>query len=136
MSPLTVGVGNLWLIEGPTKGRDAGQLGRSGACGVGSRGTPHAAWPSGVLHRVSQGVQGIRRLGGRLSTGLHEPECAEQARRARHGGAVDIVRPQALCPHAALRADGVLPGLLGLTRVVSEDAVRRGLKAIPECEGS
>jgi hypothetical protein len=35
------------------------------------------------------------------------------------------------CAHvAALRADGVLPELLGLTRVMSEDAVRRGLKAI------
>ena len=36
---------------------------------------------------------------------------------------------------AALRADGVLPELLGLTRVMSEDAVRRGLKAIPDSEG-
>ena len=36
---------------------------------------------------------------------------------------------------AALRADGVLPELLGLTRVMSEDAVRRGLKAIPESAG-
>src|SRR5215469_14331017 len=36
---------------------------------------------------------------------------------------------------AALRADGVLPELLGLTRVMSEDAVRRGLKSIPESEG-
>jgi hypothetical protein len=36
---------------------------------------------------------------------------------------------------AALRADGVLPELLGLTRVMSDDAVRRGLKAIPESEG-
>jgi DDE family transposase len=36
---------------------------------------------------------------------------------------------------ASLRADGVLPELLGLTRVMSEDAVRRGLKAIPDTEG-
>jgi hypothetical protein len=36
---------------------------------------------------------------------------------------------------AALRADGVLPELLGLRRVMSEDAVRRGLKAIPEVQG-
>jgi hypothetical protein len=36
---------------------------------------------------------------------------------------------------AALRADGVLPELLGLARVMSEDAVRRGLKAIPEAQG-
>src|SRR5262245_25698593 len=37
---------------------------------------------------------------------------------------------------AALRADSVLPELLGLTRVMSEDAVRRGLKAIPESAGN
>jgi len=37
---------------------------------------------------------------------------------------------------ATLRADGVLPELLGLTRVMSEDAVRRGLKAIPDSEPS
>src|SRR5262252_11198538 len=36
---------------------------------------------------------------------------------------------------ASGRADGVLPELLGLTRVMSDDAVRRGLKAIPESEG-
>jgi hypothetical protein len=36
---------------------------------------------------------------------------------------------------AALRSDGVLPELLGLTRVMSEDAVRRGLKAIPQAQG-
>src|SRR5262249_40575946 len=36
---------------------------------------------------------------------------------------------------AGLRADGVLPELLGLTGVMSEDAVRRGLRAIPEARG-
>jgi hypothetical protein len=35
----------------------------------------------------------------------------------------------------ALRADGVLPELLGMRRVMSEDAVRRGLMAIPEAQG-
>jgi hypothetical protein len=35
----------------------------------------------------------------------------------------------------ALRADGVLPELLGMQRVMSEDAVRRGLKAIDEDRG-
>lgn len=37
---------------------------------------------------------------------------------------------------AALRCDGVLPELLGMSKVVSEDAVRRGLKAIDEEEGA
>ena len=31
-----------------------------------------------------------------------------------------------------LRADGVLPELLGIERILSEDAVRRGLAAIKE----
>ena len=30
----------------------------------------------------------------------------------------------------ALRGDGVLPELLGMKKIVSEDAVRRGFKAI------
>jgi hypothetical protein len=34
-----------------------------------------------------------------------------------------------------LRADGVLPELLGMNRIVSEDTVRRGLKAIEEEPG-
>ena len=37
---------------------------------------------------------------------------------------------------AALRGDGVLPELLDMSRIVSEDAVRRGLKAIDEEEGT
>ena len=35
----------------------------------------------------------------------------------------------------AIRCDGVNPGLLGMKRVVSEDALRRALSAIPETEG-
>ena len=37
---------------------------------------------------------------------------------------------------AALRCDAVLPDLLGMEKIVSEDAVRRGLKAIDEEEGA
>jgi len=36
----------------------------------------------------------------------------------------------------ALRGDGVLPELLGMTKVVSEDAIRRAFKAIDEKEGA
>jgi len=36
---------------------------------------------------------------------------------------------------AALRNDGVLPELLGMAKVMSEDAIRRGFKAIGEDEG-
>ena len=35
----------------------------------------------------------------------------------------------------ALRCDNVLPELMGLSNIVSEDSVRRGLQAIPEAEG-
>ena len=37
---------------------------------------------------------------------------------------------------AAVRGDGVLPELLGMTKVVSEDAVRRAFKMINEAEGA
>ena len=37
---------------------------------------------------------------------------------------------------AALRFDGVLPELLGMTKVVSEDSVRRGLKKIDAAAGA
>lgn len=36
---------------------------------------------------------------------------------------------------AAMRCDGVNPGLLGCTKVISEDALRRALTRIPETEG-
>ena len=36
----------------------------------------------------------------------------------------------------ALRSDPVLPEMLGMTKIVSEDAVRNGLKAMPENEGA
>ena len=41
-----------------------------------------------------------------------------------NGDAVDVVWAQALCSLAALRCDSVLPELLGMNKIVSEDAVR------------
>lgn len=35
----------------------------------------------------------------------------------------------------AIRCDGVNPGLLGMKKVISEDALRRALAALPEAEG-
>jgi hypothetical protein len=35
----------------------------------------------------------------------------------------------------SIRCDGVNPGLLGMSKVISEDALRRALMAIPEAEG-
>ena len=40
------------------------------------------------------------------------------------------------CSHVTtIRCDGVNPGLLGMNKVISEDALRRALLAIPESEG-
>lgn len=36
----------------------------------------------------------------------------------------------------ALRSDGVSPQILGMSKIVSEDALRRGLAKIPEAEGT
>ena len=38
-------------------------------------------------------------------------------------------------PVTAIRCDGVNPGLLGMNKVISEDALRRALAAIPEAAG-
>ena len=35
----------------------------------------------------------------------------------------------------AIRCDGVNPGLLGMNKVISEDALRNALKRLPEAEG-
>jgi hypothetical protein len=41
------------------------------------------------------------------------------------------------CAHVtAIRCDGVNPGLLGMSKVISEDALRRALAAIPEAPGT
>ena len=41
------------------------------------------------------------------------------------------------CAHVtAIRCDGINPGLLGMRKVISEDALRNALKRIPEAEGS
>ena len=37
---------------------------------------------------------------------------------------------------AALRCDAVLPDLLGMKKIVSEDAIRRAFKAVDETEGA
>jgi len=53
-----------------------------------------------------------------------------------NGDAVDVVWAQALSHIAALRCDSVLPELLGMNKIVSEDAVRRAFAAIDEDDGA
>jgi hypothetical protein len=49
---------------------------------------------------------------------------------------LSILSGQKRCAHVtALRCDGVLPELMGMSKIVSEDSLRRALKAMPEAEG-
>jgi hypothetical protein len=49
---------------------------------------------------------------------------------------VSILSGHKRYPHVtAIRCDGVNPGLLGIKKVISEDALRRALTATPEAEG-
>ena len=80
---------------------------RPGACGVGPGGARNAARTIALLHRISEARRLIRRLGGGLSAGVRQPECAAQARRAGHADAVDFGRASALCAHhGAARGSG------------------------------
>lgn len=36
----------------------------------------------------------------------------------------------------AIRCDGINPGLLGMRKVISEDALRNALKRLPQAEGT
>jgi hypothetical protein len=74
-------------------------------------------------------------LGCRLSDAFHESERAEQ------GDVLGTVLLSVLAGHrryahiTALRCDSVNPPLLGMQKVVSEDAVRRGFDKIDEEAG-
>ena len=77
----------------------------------------------------------VRRLGGGLPAGVQQPERAAQARSAGHRAAVGSGGPSALRPHHGAAVRRVNPRLLGMSKVVSEDAVRRDLGKIEEAPG-
>ena len=56
----------------------------------------YAARAIAVLHRFSEGRGAVRGVGGGLPAALHEPERAQETRRAGDGDVVDVGRAQAL----------------------------------------
>jgi hypothetical protein len=73
---------------------------------VGRGGASHAVRATGLLHRLPQTGRVVRRLGGGLSACVHQSECAEEARPARHRAAVGAGRASPLRAYhrAALRS--------------------------------
>jgi hypothetical protein len=73
---------------------------------MGRDGTGHAIRPTAILHRLPEAGRAVRRLGGGLSAIADQPECAQEARPARHRAAVCAGRPPPLRTHhrAALRS--------------------------------
>src|SRR3954449_2926227 len=114
---------------------DCRHVRRSGARRVGCCGAGDAARSAAVLRRILEARWPVRRLGGGLPAVVHQSECAAQARRARHAAAVGSRGHQRYAHITALRCDPVNPPLLGMRKVVSEDAVRRGLAKIDETAG-
>src|SRR5208337_796102 len=113
-----------WAICGCGGAAGRGRPGlffRAGPGRVGPGGDDDAAWAAAVLHPLPQDGRTVRRLRGRLSASLFEPELAGHRRYAHI---------------AALRCDAVLPDLLGMKKIVSEDAIRRAFKAVDETEGA
>src|SRR6202035_4326230 len=87
------------------------------------RGGADATWSIAVLHRFSESGRPVRRFRCGLPSTLYEPERAEKTRRVGNDNAVDVVWAQALCSHSGLRCDSVLPELLGMNKIISENAV-------------
>src|SRR3954451_1336344 len=114
---------------------DCRHVRRSGARRVGCCGAGDAARSAAVFRRILEARWPVRRLGGGLPAVVHQSECAAQARRARHAAAVGSRCHQRYAHITALRCDPVNPPLLGMRKVVSEDAVRRGLAKIDETAG-
>jgi hypothetical protein len=83
-----------------------------------------------IFHRVFEDQWVIRKLGEGLPATLHQSE------RAAEAGCAGTILLSVLAGYwryahiRALRGDGVNPALLGMTKVASEDSVRRALLAL------
>ena len=78
----------------------------------------------------------VRGVGGGLPAALHEPERAQEARRAGDGDGVDVGWAQALRAYRGATERPRVAELLGMSRIVSEDAVRRAFAAIEDEAGA
>ena len=62
---------------------------------------------------------------------VYHPQPSLQTRWVGDTAAVGSCRSSPVCPHTSLRFDSVNPELLGMDRVISEDATRR----VPQING-
>ena len=90
---------------------------------MGYRGGADATWAIAVLHRFSESGRPVRRFRCGLPSTLYEPERAEKTRRVGNDNAVDLSGHKRYAHIAGLRCDSVLPELLGMNKIISEDAV-------------
>jgi len=99
---------------------------------VGTRSSREQLGADALLHRVSEDQWTVRRLGGGLPSPIQEPE------RTAEAGCIGTILLSVLAGHwryahmNAIRGDGVNPELLGMTKVASEDSVRRAMTAMEE----
>src|SRR3954453_16984123 len=110
-------------------------LRRAGSRGGGRDGTGDAIRPTAVLYRVPEAGRVVRWLGSGLPIVAQQSECPAQARSAWHGAAVCSGGHRRYAHITALGCDPVNPPLLGMRKVLSEDAVRRNLGKIDEEPG-
>src|ERR1700720_3792857 len=107
-------------------------LRRSGSRRVGRDGAGDAIRPIAVLHRVPEAGRVVRWLGSGLPLVAEQPECPAPARSACTVLLSVLAGHRRYAHITALRCDRVNPLLLGMRKVLSEDAVRRNLGKIDE----
>src|SRR5665213_84937 len=66
---------------------------------MGAGGGSERFWADGVFYRVSENQWSVRRVGKRLPSELHEPECAGEAECAGNDPAVGAGGTLAVCAH-------------------------------------
>lgn len=102
--------------------------------------TGHVIRAAGLLRRLPETGRAVRPLGGGLSVVADQPECPKK-RDLLGTVLLSVLAGHRRYAHiTALRCDPVNPSLLGMRKVCSEDAARRGLakigteKGLPCCK--
>ena len=94
-----------------------------------------ALWAAAIFHRIFEGIDLFGALVADCPLTYTSPNAPEK-RDVLGTTMLSVLAGHKRYAHiTALRNDGVLPELLGMKKIVSEDAVRRGFKAIGEVEG-
>ena len=113
-------------------------FGKHGSCRMADPdAAPTPLRSSGILRRVPEGERALRCAGCGLPAPLHEPDYAPSKRDVLGTLLLSVLAGQSRYAHiTALRGDGVNPALLGMTKVASEDSVRRGLERVGAEDGA